>query len=529
MRHKFWLLLILVLTFSLTLFSCGGGGSSGGGNTQTGTVKGTVSGTTVIAVNSNDDIVASDYTAVAGKTANANGRYSFTLRNIPAGEDIRIYLIEKDGVYPMYFDDNGSSTNVFSLAASRNINLGFVGRRNGQAVPEHNPTGYPGVLAGAAVSGMPSSISNPSLPIDASLSDLVKNGKTALSNWWFEKAKNYLGAAVNDISPSNQSEDANSARFFYALASLSAFSTHIRSDSMNREPSGMNNPGDVLDKMGCTGSRENFDTINCSKASLAETSLTGADVKNFLYSQVKSKIEDAISKLNNIDSSSFSTTWIEPVVNKQVDVDYGDVLILKAALEGMAAAIDYQYAYNLDANVADEVNAPNNTIEDFLGRNSSFLTYDNSHSTALSDAKTETIAMLGDLYNAIDNISKETDDQSDDLITLPSQMTQQDIDDIKAKIGNLKNCIISGKKECTIQNHGTSDTSDDIILDMSIPFSGIDIRDLLPPFNGNTPGLFPDPSLDDFVVQPSDYINKDVSPKDGIPDILQGFCIGGCE
>ncbi len=514
---RLFLISLLFLSVAVVMTGCGGGGSSGSASTtgETGTISGTVGGTTVIAVNTSGDIVASDDTA--GKTADADGNYSFTLKNIPAGENIRVYLIEEGGVYPMYFDtNNNGNTNVFSLASPENINLGFVGRHNGQAVPEHNPTGYSGVSAGAAVAGIPSSISNPQPPSSASLSDLVKHGKGALSNLWFKKAKNYLEVAVDKISSSNHSEDADSARFFYALASLPAFSTDFSSGGNSSD---MNSMGDMLDKTGCTGSRGNFDDLNCPKT-LPATTPSGGDVQTFLYSQVKPKIEDAISRLDAI-TSSFSTTWIEPFGKKTVDVDYGDVLTLKAALESIAATIDYQYAYNLDANIASEVNNPNNDIQTFLTSNSSFLTYDTNHSSALDAAKAETVAMLGDLHNAIDVLSNETPNQKkNDLITLPNSMTPQDITNTETQIAAIKNCIDTGDSTCTVWNHGTpADTSDDVVLNMIVPFSGISIRDLLPQFNGNTPGYFPDPTLDGFLVQGID-INTDAN-SDGIPDILQ--------
>lgn len=138
--------MLLLLVFLVTgIVACGSGGdktdtgtgsqtetdkkTETGGKTEsgeTGTISGSVSGTTIVAVNESEDIVASDDTT--GKTPDLNGNYSFTLTGIPVGQNIRVYLV-RAVIYPVYFDINGDSvsdTNVFSLTSSVTIDLGFV-------------------------------------------------------------------------------------------------------------------------------------------------------------------------------------------------------------------------------------------------------------------------------------------------------------------------------------------------------------------------------------------------------------------
>lgn len=126
-----WLTTIFLISlFSVTLGSCSGGGDDDGGsdnppgdtNPTTGTISGTVSGTEIVAVNDSGTIVASDDTT--GKIPDINGNFPFTLTGIPVGTNIRVYLITASGVYPLYF--GAQSTNVFSLSAVADIDLGFV-------------------------------------------------------------------------------------------------------------------------------------------------------------------------------------------------------------------------------------------------------------------------------------------------------------------------------------------------------------------------------------------------------------------
>ncbi len=156
------LALVTVSAFFL-IDACGGGGSdSGNGGTgtnspATGTISGIVSGTTIIAVDDDAEIVASDDTRGDTPDTDLDGdgskeSYSFALTAIPVSVDLRIFLVADDGVFPMYFNDNGTDINVFSLSSGTVISLGHVttvGKGDSAtAVPESNPLDNPVVNAG---------------------------------------------------------------------------------------------------------------------------------------------------------------------------------------------------------------------------------------------------------------------------------------------------------------------------------------------------------------------------------------------
>ena len=142
--------LILTVLMMVFLIACGsgdddGGNENGSGNTEsavgTGTISGSVSGTTIIAVDDSGGIIAIDDTT--SKAVDVNGNYPFSLTEIPLNVNIKIYLLTGGGVYPMYFDDSGTDANVFSLTSAIDINLGFVDTavagQEGKAIPQNNP------------------------------------------------------------------------------------------------------------------------------------------------------------------------------------------------------------------------------------------------------------------------------------------------------------------------------------------------------------------------------------------------------
>ena len=122
-------------TVAVCLFLTGCPGSGGSGSApiaQTGaSISGTVSGTRIVAVNSADQIIAQDDTA--GRTPNAQGRFSWQLPNLSMGTNLRIFFLTGGNVYPMYFGN--PSSNVFAINGPGTIGLGHVTTAGNQATP----------------------------------------------------------------------------------------------------------------------------------------------------------------------------------------------------------------------------------------------------------------------------------------------------------------------------------------------------------------------------------------------------------
>ncbi len=505
-----------------------GGDNVTGGKTETpgetGTISGSVSGTTVIAVNDSGDIVASDDTT--GKTPDVNGNYSFTLTGIPVGQSIRVYLI-RAGIYPVYFDSDGnavSDTNVFSLTSSVTIDLGFVdtGVEIGRAIPQSAPTDTPGVSAGTENASIPTVLNEPPTS-GLSLSELLANGFDALNDGWVLRARAYFKAAV-DSAGSNNTDDADTARVFYALTRIAALSFDYYSDG---NASDMNKFGDILDRLGCESSdsaRANADAISCPD-SLPGNSPTAGEFQTFLYSVAGSELEGAIDNLDDV-SPSFNKQLTEPFENS-TELDYGDVLIIRAAIKSSLAYLLIGYAYDLDFDIDAVSNDEALTTEQFLDDNPDFLslvdTGNRLYSDILSEANGYISGSLNDLDAGIGSIEAESDDQSDDLITF-EDMTPDEITEAKDIIANAQTCLVG---PCTVDENGTPEyMSDDTIIDLTYffgPMGTQDLRDILPPFSGDdVSGLFPQPPAPDFggLLVQGPVVNEDTNG-DGIPDILQ--------
>ncbi len=536
------LMLILCVFLTTGIVACGSGGdktapetggqtetvgdTGTGGKTgtpgETGTISGSVSGTTIIAVNESGDIVASDDTT--GKTPDVNGNYPFTLIGIPIGQNIRVYLISF-GVYPVYFDSNGDSvsdTNVFSLTSSITIDMGFVDTdiEAGRAIPQNNPTDVSDVNAEAENTIIPTAVNEP-ITAGLSLSELLTNGFSALNDGWVLRARDFFKAAV-DSAGNSTTDDADTARIFYALTRIAAIGFDYYSD---KNTSDMNRIGDILDRLGCESSdsaRANPDAISCPD-SLPGDSPTAGELQTFLYSVVRPELEGAIVTLNAV-SPLFNKKLTE-LFEDPTELDYSDVLIISAAIKSNLAHLLIEYAYDLDFDIDAVSSDETLTTEQFLNGNPELLslvdTENRLYSEILNAANDYITKSLNDLDAGINSIQAESDDQNDDLITF-EDMTEDEMTEAKDTIATAQTCLVG---PCIVDDNGTPlETSDDTIIDLTYFFGsrGVqDLRDLIPPFSGDDAGFFPDPTFGGVLVRdPTPDVNED-SNEDGIPDILQ--------
>lgn len=129
---------------ALALAGCGGGESGGDASNstppptgQTATVTGTVSGTRIVALNAGNQIVAQDDTA--GKTPNAQGRYSFSLSKIPLETAVRLFFVTRGVVHPLSVGNPATNQVTFQNAAT--VDLGFVTADGVRATAERTPAG----------------------------------------------------------------------------------------------------------------------------------------------------------------------------------------------------------------------------------------------------------------------------------------------------------------------------------------------------------------------------------------------------
>ena len=514
--------ILIALPFLLT--NCGGGGGSGNGGGATSTVDGSVSGTTVVAVA--DDSIVATYDTI-GRTPDldrdsdgANESYSFTLSSIPSGRDIRIYMIRHGEIFPLYFDSDGDGTpdtNVFSFVSATTVNLGFLDTKikgqDGKAIPEQDPTDNSDVEGEIENPDIPSSLNQPSTA-GLNLSELISNGLDALEEGWVLRAKTYFEAAEG-LAGTSTSNDADTARFFYALTRIAALGFDAYSDGVDN---GLNTLGDILDGFGspsADANRSNLAGISFPDI-LPASSPSGSDLQGFLYGVVLPELEGAISNLDAV-SQSFNKLWTQPFDYETVESDFGDVLFFRAVLKGTLALMYIQNDYDLEADIAATANN-DKTIEQFLNDEANFLGLAASPGSDLTDGMNTGDSALDDLDAAIDWMDQETDNQDDDFISLGSANIIQ----AKADIADAK-ASLSGP---TVVGDNNKNPDNAFTLDMSVFFAGLDFRtpNLLPPFTGNNhsvPGFFPDPTFAGTFGAGID-LNEDAN-LDNVADILHRY------
>lgn len=161
----------------------------------------------------------------------------------------------------------------------------------------------------------------------------------------------------------------------------------------------------------------------------------------------------------------------------------------------------------------------NYTAQYFYNHNTSFLTLTSGYLTYLATAQYYLSQAADDITDAITKV--QTRNTAAYLINL-KEMTSDEITKAKANLARGK---LSLSSEQTVYEGadgilGGAGGADDIIINLSPFFAGINLRGLLPPFTNNqATGLFPDDTMGGIIMQgvnPNEDLNTN-----GIPDILE--------
>ncbi|MDO8282992.1 MAG: hypothetical protein Q7U10_10300 [Thermodesulfovibrionia bacterium] len=379
--------------------------------------------------------------------------------------------------------------------------------------------------------------------------NMLVNGLNAFEAGDILSARDFLKEAVL-LYGNSTTNDADEARFFYALTRVFALGFEISSDG--NVSNGINTAGEIADLFDCIVSGVSpidplFDVV-CPQLMPANSPTVG-QLQDYLYDVVRPELIGAIDGFNQI-SETFNVLWLEPQKpdSTPIESDYGDVLALRAAAKSMLSLILTQQAYDLDIDIDAtfpkiEVGGDGDGIcetgetcsisisttkQQFLADNPGFLSLtDSAH---LVTAKSYlTSSALDDSVAAIEWIQLEGDDQSDDFINIdvgpnPWQISQLEIDEAKADIAAAKTCL---NGSCTLDDNQTPGVpTDDTIMDFSRFYAGaVNFRSLLPSFSGDeAQGFLPDPSFGGVLIQSEGYlpsvINEDLN-SNSLADIFE--------
>lgn len=338
-----------------------------------------------------------------------------------------------------------------------------------------------------------------------------------------EAAYKFKAAEVS-IDSSTTQADKDAILFFSAFSQLATLA-----DTTSGDGTGLNRLGDLLDAFGVAkGDGRNlfqmielpqeckevnygggYSFMECNQLPLpATTPKTGA-IQAFLSGKFAPQLQAVVTSLGKV-SSSFNYSWADPGDVTPTQIDYADVLIFKAAAQGILGQINIQAAYNVDVDLyaQEQQDATGtDTPQAFLERNPELGKLVDV--AKLTQAKTFLSAGLTDMENALAGIKAETDDQTDDLIAFYSaadmNMAEEDLALAKAALVG----------EVTLP--GTTSR-----INAAKFFSpGVNLRANLPVFTGDVPGMFPDATFGGILVSGFD-LNADLDA-DGAPDLLKDY------
>jgi hypothetical protein len=213
---------------------------------------------------------------------------------------------------------------------------------------------------------------------------------------------------------------------------------------------------------------------------------TPNELRAYLNERLVPQIEAAVGNLDKI-GPNFSYTPPSAMIGGAVtgEVDYADVLALKAALRSVLAAMTFLSAYDIEIDLDEFLNNefceevdPNTyhgiDAEAFLAKYPTLMTLANA--SVLSSLRGLVTDAIDDVLDALDVIHDETDDQSDDLLTIdPSEYGT-----IQAYFVALRATL-----DGPVVLSSASGTGRPFMWNSAPIFSGINLRNYIPAVIGN--------------------------------------------
>jgi hypothetical protein len=313
-------------------------------------------------------------------------------------------------------------------------------------------------------------------------------------------------------------DDPNSevANFFYGVTLIPALFFLDGPD-----PGDIDSPKELLESFGFTridgapfGTLPYSEPVTGGIIDLPPSAPDGESVRVFLSGPWVSLLDETGTYLNKV-SQSFRVfiSATETGLGSTIEVDYGDVLILKSALRAMKSACLIIAAYNLDVDLKSLATLINADIfhvqRDLIDGYQDFLellptTHVPSDGKAsLQLAKQELFSAIDMYLSASDFIRNETDSQLDDLIAIDAGELDAEAQ-FRAALLEAKNSLLQVRVAAFESRGGTH--IDHVDLNHLFGTNLIeppDIRSILPTFTEDHyifAGTFPDPTLDGIFV-----------------------------
>ena len=185
------------------------------------------------------------------------------------------------------------------------------------------------------------------------------------------------------------------------------------------------------------------------------------EVSQRIQNSIIPEIDDIIAELDSISDSPADRFRIffepdETGLDKRLEVDYGEVLILKGMLAVLKSQLEFRQAYNLAIDINDpkveelinstfcgeEPSVNFNINEDFLERYANLLKVLPDGDSVLAQSKQDLIDGINYYSTVIDYIESETDEQEDDLVYIDPNSRPQ-VDSVGEKLRALRDSLLN--------------------------------------------------------------------------------------
>jgi len=263
------------------------------------------------------------------------------------------------------------------------------------------------------------------------------------------------------------------ANLFYSVTRVLAF-------ALERGSSGsLETARDLLEAFGLTRNSNLYVRIGSPydlPTAFPEDSPTGEAVETFLAAPFVTLLDEVIGNLNTIPGTFNTTLSAIETGSEAIEVDNGDALLYKSLLYAVKSLILITTAYDLNVDI-DEIKSKLDAgvfhiNNDLLNRYTNFLKLRGNGANSLTKAKTALLSAI-DNYNAASAfIRSETDNQSDDFISIDPEYAADEAD-FRALLADIKN---------SLTNHSLVAIGG-VMVDFGEFFDDpISIRDFLPGF-----------------------------------------------
>lgn len=181
------------------------------------------------------------------------------------------------------------------------------------------------------------------------------------------------------------------------------------------------------------------------------TTPAGVELQSFLTGDFLPLIDAAVGNLNAITSQSFTTTLTTAETGDifPLEIDYGDVLLLKSFLYTLKAFIQVLSAYDMDINLREAIILGNADVlqiqRDLLDKYNSFLSLHTDGDSRLTSAKATLMLAIDTSRSAYTFITSETDDQNDDLFSFGSDEEVAEASTAIAVLTEMQNSVLANR------------------------------------------------------------------------------------